>query len=98
MFLALVYNAICNISDVYCRDVLFATKNLSTDRCSSAAILPIRNICVKRFCLTSNGVKIGVVMSLTSGSLFRYYSIHKVTVTELLFEHRISSKTDENVK
>ena len=60
--------AVFNISNVSCLEFLFATQNVITDRCSRAAFLLIRSICATRFCLTSNGVKIGIVTSLASTS------------------------------
>ena len=67
-FIALFPKTIFNISNVSCLDFLFATQNLIAERCSRAAILLIRIICVTQFCSTSNDVKIITVTALTSTS------------------------------
>ena len=82
-FIALFPRAVINISNVSCLDFLFVPQNLNADHCSMAAILLIRIICVTRICSTCCITNV----NFKSGMLFKYYSIQKATVTELLFEH-----------
>ena len=65
-FIALFPKSVFIISNVSCLYILFATQNLNAYRCSRAAFLLIRFICVTRFCWTSNDLKIGIVTSQTS--------------------------------